>query len=305
MSSRGPDVGGVKVSRTDTSALEPRYLALLDVERHGWWSEENFETWRNLYVSEYARGFWVMDVLRKYVPSFQLPAARVLDVGCGDAGVIIALGEAGATVVGLETTAARLSRAAVRVEEHYVEAVLVAGLAEALPFSDGAFDLVILDNVLEHVTDRAQTLAEVHRVLAPGGILYMVTPKPYALNSLWNDPHYDLAGLVLMPRRMQVWYFERIRGGGEGTYDVGVIPTRRALRRMLHRAGFSPIASPRELWIHYLRERISRPDEIRSDVKRRIAGCAGRQEWLFRNRVARWFWDVSIGSNYFLAQRQD
>jgi SAM-dependent methyltransferase len=162
---------------------------------------------------------------------------------------------------------------------------------------------VILDNVLEHVEDRERTLTEIHRVLRPGGILYQVTPKPFALYSLWNDPHYDLAGLVLLPRRLQIWYFERVRGGGKGTYDVGVIPPRWRLRRMLRRAGFEILVSPRELWIHYLRSRISRPEEVRPGIKRLLARLLSRSGWPFTNALTRWLWDVSIGSNLFIVRR--
>nr|MBA2669287.1 class I SAM-dependent methyltransferase [Gemmatimonadota bacterium] len=196
-------------SRTDTSSVEPRYLALLEEERAGWWSSDNFDTWKNLYVSEYARGFFVLSVLERYVPEFEVRGSRVLDIGCGDAGVIIAIAEAGADVAGLELDEKSLRRARVRAEEHGVAATLSMGVAEALPFPDSSFDLVILDNVLEHVTDRPQTLREIRRVLRPDGFLYMVTPKPFSIYSLWNDPHYDLAGLVLLPRWLQIIYFEK------------------------------------------------------------------------------------------------
>jgi len=292
-----------RVSRTDTSHVEPRYLALLEEGRAAWWNSENFDTWKNLYVSEYARGFYVVDTINKYVPEFNVRGARVLDIGCGDAGVLIAFAERGAVTSGIELDEESIARARVRAEEHGVEVDLRSGVAEGLPWPDAAFDLVILDNVLEHVKDREQTLREIHRVLAPGGLLYMVTPKPFSAYSLWNDPHYDLAGLVLMPRRMQIWYFERLRGGGEGTYDVEVIPTRMTIRRMLRAAGFTPVVSPRELWVHYLRNRIADPAEVRPGLKRRLATYLTEREWPFRNAAARWFWDVSIGSNFFLARR--
>jgi 2-polyprenyl-3-methyl-5-hydroxy-6-metoxy-1,4-benzoquinol methylase len=293
-----------RVSRTDTTHVEPRYLALLERERATWWSSDNFDTWKNLYVSEYARGFYVIDVLRWYAPDFRVDGARVLDIGCGDAGVLIAFAEQGARATGIEFDEKSLARGNVRAEEHGVEVALGKGTAEALPFPAASFDLVILDNVLEHVGDREKTLAEIHRVLAPGGLLYMVTPKPFSLYSLWNDPHYDLAGLVLLPRRMQIWYFERVRGGGQGTYDVGVIPTRWRLRRLLDAAGFRPLISPRELWVNYLRDRISHPAEVRPGLKRELAGWLAARKWPFENPLLRWFWDVSIGSNFFLARRE-
>jgi 2-polyprenyl-3-methyl-5-hydroxy-6-metoxy-1,4-benzoquinol methylase len=292
-----------RVSRTDTSAVEPRYLAMLEAERAGWWSSENFDTWKNLYVSEYARGFYVVDTLRRYVKGFDPRGTRVLDIGCGDAGVLIAFAEQGSVCAGIELDEKSRERGLLRAEEHGVTIDFRSGVAEALPWADGSFDLVILDNVLEHVQDRPGTLREIHRVLRPGGLLYMVTPKPFSAYSLWNDPHYDLAGLVLMPRAMQIWYFEKLRGGGQGTYDVGVIPTRWRLRKLLAAAGFSVEVEPRELWVHYLRNRIARPDEVRPGLKRRLASYFTTRGWPFSNPAMRWFWDVSIGSNFFIARR--
>jgi SAM-dependent methyltransferase len=182
--------------------------------------------------------------------------------------------------------------------------LLAAGVAEALPFPDDSLDLVILDNVLEHVTDQTGTLREINRVLRSGGLLYMVTPKPLSLYSLWNDPHYDLAGLVLLPRALQILYFEKIRGGGEGTYDVGIIPTRWRLRRLLDETGFESLVSPRELWVNYLRDRISRPNEVRPGLKQRLARALATRSWPFENRIMRWFWDVAIGSNFFIARQR-
>jgi 2-polyprenyl-3-methyl-5-hydroxy-6-metoxy-1,4-benzoquinol methylase len=293
----------VRASRTDLSQAEPKYIARLEAERATWWSSDNFDTWKNLYVSEYPRGFYVADTLRRFA-GFEAQGKRVLDIGCGDAGVLIALAEQGATCAGIELDEKSLERAAFRAEEHGVAIDLRRGVAEDLPWPDASFDLVILDNVLEHVTDRPKTLEEIHRVLAPGGLLYMVTPKPLSLYSLWNDPHYDLAGLVLMPRRMQIWYFERVRGGGEGTYDVGVIPTRWRLRRLLQAAGFAPVVPPRDLWVHYLRNRIARPEEVRPGLKRRLASWLAGRSWPFENPAMKWMWDVAIGSNFFIARRE-
>lgn len=292
------------VSRSDTSAIEPRYLALLEAERAVWWDPDNFETWKNLYVSEYARGHQVIDTLRKYLPRLRIDGADILDVGCGDAGVPIAFAEAGARAAGIEPHEPSVRRGRVRAEEHGVDVDLRHGIAEELPYPDASFDLVLLDNVLEHVGDRRRTLTEIHRVLRPQGVLYVVTPKPFALHSLWRDPHYDLPGLVLLPRRVQVWYFEKVRGAGAGAYGVGRIPTRWGLRRLLKGAGFEEEVGPRELWIHYLRERIARPEEIRPGVKRRLAGWLAGRRWVFENPALRWLWDVVVGSNIVIAGKR-
>jgi SAM-dependent methyltransferase len=293
---------GSRPSRSDTRAVEPRYLAALEAERAGWWKAENFEQWKNLYVSEYARGFQVLETLRRTVPGFEPRGLRMADVGCGDAGLAIAFAEAGARVAALETSPASVARGRLRAEEHGAEVDLRQGVAESLPWADASFDLVVLDNVLEHVQDRERTLSEIHRVLAAGGIVYLVTPKPFALSSILSDPHYQLAGLTLMPRPLQVWYFERIRGGGRGNYGVGVIPARRGVRRLLRRAGFRELTDPRQLWIDYLRARIATPEEI-APRKRAAARWLSRQGWIFAARPTRLLLDLALGSNFFIACR--
>lgn len=285
-----------------SAAAEERYLAKLESARADWWSSGNFDTWKRLYAGEYPRGFLIIETLRKYAPELRVEGANVLDVGCGDAGALIAFAEKGAKCAGIECFDTSLERGRLRAADHGVDVDLKKGVAESIPFPDASFDLVMLDNVLEHVTDRPGTLREVRRVLKPGGLLYMVTPKPFSLYSLWNDPHYDLAGLVLMPRSMQIWYFEKVRGGGKGTYDVGVIPTRRKIRKLLDEAGFRITVSPRELWINYLRDRVSRPEEVRAGIKRRMSEYITSRSWPFENRFMRWFWDVSVGSNFIIAK---
>jgi 2-polyprenyl-3-methyl-5-hydroxy-6-metoxy-1,4-benzoquinol methylase len=298
-----PERNVIQGSDADTARLEPRYLALLEAERTRWWSSANFDKWKSHYISEYGRGSFIIGTLRHFLPGFEPLGTQVLDVGCGDAGVLIAFAETGARVSGIEPYAQSVRRGRVRAEEHGIEADIREGVAEALPYPDSSFDLVLLDNVLEHVEDRDRTLAEVHRVLRPGGTLYLVTPKPFALYSLWSDPHYSMAGLVLLPRPVQVWYFERVRGGGKGNYGVGVIPTRTGVLRMLRRHGFRSMVSPRELWINYLRTKISRPGELSSGLKRRLARSVARTPWVTENAAMRALWDVSIGSNFFIARR--
>jgi SAM-dependent methyltransferase len=281
----------------------PRYLSLLERERSEWWSSGNFDKWKAHYISEYPRGHFILATLGRYLPGFDPRGLRVLDVGCGDAGVMVAFAEAGARVSGIEPYGRSVERGRVRAEEHGVEADIREGFAEALPFPDGSFDLVLLDNVLEHVQDRDRTLPEIHRVLRPGGTLYLVTPKPFAIHSIVSDPHYSLAGLVLLPRPLQVWYFERVRGGGEGSYGVGVIPTRRGVLRMLRRHGFESLVSPRELWINYVREKVSSPAGLSTELKRRLAGWVAETHWVTESRVMRVLWDVALGSNFFIARR--
>jgi SAM-dependent methyltransferase len=54
--------------------------------------------------------------------------------------------------------------------------------ADQLPVDDGAFDAVLLTQVLEHVPDPARVLAEIHRTLKPGGVLVLTAPLVWELH---------------------------------------------------------------------------------------------------------------------------
>jgi SAM-dependent methyltransferase len=58
----------------------------------------------------------------------------------------------------------------------------------ALPYTDGYFDLLIANHVLEHVEDDRLAVAEIARVLKPGGYAILQTPYSEVLERTWEDP---------------------------------------------------------------------------------------------------------------------
>lgn len=61
----------------------------------------------------------------------------------------------------------------------------------AMPFEDASFDVVIANHVLEHVDDDRRALAEIHRVLHPGGHAILQTPYSRKLHHTWSDGGID------------------------------------------------------------------------------------------------------------------
>jgi ubiquinone/menaquinone biosynthesis C-methylase UbiE len=111
-------------------------------------------------------------VLKSVLPS--LAGIRILDVGCGSGGLARLLVEEGAEVTGVDPNPQALTAARTRVPAARFE----EASAEALPFEDAAFDVVLVVNALHHVPldamDRA--VAEAARVARPGGWLIVLEP---------------------------------------------------------------------------------------------------------------------------------
>ena len=114
------------------------------------------------------------DFGRRYVlDPVMLPRAlacaprRALDVGCGEGRFCRMLRQRGIDTVGLDPTPALLARA----RKRDADGTYVDGVAEQLPFDDGAFDLVVSYLTLIDIPDVQAAIAEMARVLAPGGTL--------------------------------------------------------------------------------------------------------------------------------------
>ena len=100
------------------------------------------------------------------------PGAAVLDVASGTAGVAIQLARRmGARVVGVDLTEQMLRRGSANVTRARLggRIGLVAGQAEQLPFPDASFDALTFTYLLRYVDDPQATLAELARVVRPGG----------------------------------------------------------------------------------------------------------------------------------------
>lgn len=127
----------------------------------------------------------------------QVPGARVLSSGCGFGGSLLAWRDAGAAVaVGVEVEPDYLRLSALRTAD-LAGAGVVSYDGARLPFADATFDIVESMDVIEHTPDPLVYLRELRRVLAPSGVILLVTP-----NRLWPvEQHLGIAGPPWLPVR--------------------------------------------------------------------------------------------------------
>ncbi|SDL20568.1 Methyltransferase domain-containing protein [Glycomyces sambucus] len=113
---------------------------------------------------------------------------RVLDVGCGPGPLFASLRERGAEVTGVEPSAKMLELARGRLGD---DALLLQGdLNDPLPFADGAFDLAVASLVLHYLEDWSGPLAELKRVLVPGGRLVVAVNHPFVYKVIHPEGNY-------------------------------------------------------------------------------------------------------------------
>jgi SAM-dependent methyltransferase len=112
-------------------------------------------------------------------------STRVLDIGCGDGQVSRLAARLGAEVVGVDPTWNCVSVAAARGGGP----VFARAGAAALPFADATFDAVVACLVFEHIREVDAAIAEVSRVLQPGGrfCFFLNHPLLQTPNSGWID----------------------------------------------------------------------------------------------------------------------
>lgn len=105
------------------------------------------------------------------------PGHRVLDLGCGTGTLTLQIKQAqpGAVVIGLDGDADVLRRAAAKRHRVGIAFDLVESFSDRLPFADESFDRVLCSLLLHHLTTdvKHRTLAEVYRVLRPGGQVHI------------------------------------------------------------------------------------------------------------------------------------
>jgi SAM-dependent methyltransferase len=97
------------------------------------------------------------------------PGKKVLDVGCGPGWITVMYAQGGARLTAVDLTLSAVKLAKGFLAYRGLAALVQQANAEALPFEDDSFDLVVSSGVLHHTPDFMKAMRECHRVLRPGG----------------------------------------------------------------------------------------------------------------------------------------
>lgn len=165
----------------------------------------------------------------------------VLDVGCGQGIDVCEYALAGATVTGIDLTPRHVELARQHLDELGLEGTIVEGDAEALPFPDSTFDRVSSNGVLHHTPDLPRALAEIHRVLRPGGratvIVYNRNSGHYWLEQVLRFG--ILQRLLLSERTMANVLSRNVERSSIGARPLVRVYSRKQLHHLFASAGFT------------------------------------------------------------------
>lgn len=145
---------------------------LYDREAHTWWDENSFlsilRTSVNPLRVEYFNHCMTSLGIEK-------EGFKILDIGCGGGYLSEEMAKMGYRVTGIDPSASSIAAARQHAAQSALSIDYRIGKAESLPFADASFEAVTCVDVLEHVDDLSKTIAEIARVLKPGGLFMFDT----------------------------------------------------------------------------------------------------------------------------------
>lgn len=134
-----------------------------------------------------------LEMIRRYVP---LEGARVLDIGCGLGAYVRRFRDFTPHAYGIDIDLPRVIEGAQNGLPN-----LAVGVGEALPYRDGVFDGVLLNEVIEHVTDDRETIREALRVTRRGGRVVIFAPNrfyPFETHGVYIGRKYVFGNIPLV-----------------------------------------------------------------------------------------------------------
>jgi len=217
------------------------------------------------------------------------PNLNVLDIGAAQGRGLIALNRLGFTACGVEPWDEAREVAKELAAQENCQIQIEKGWAEDIPFGDDSFDLVIAMSVMEHVVDLEKSLAEIYRVLRPGGLFWFnsassVCPRQNEIGAFPAFGWYPDA----IKRKIMIWAQHNkpeLVGYTEAPALHWWTPSK--ANRLLRGVGFN------EIWDRWDLRKLEEESGLRQKILRSIK----------QYRLARFFADVAVGGCSYAARK--
>jgi SAM-dependent methyltransferase len=186
--------------------LTPAELALIETHLREQYQGVFDDKMIEAHLREYVESRMAENLAAVIADSSQ-QGTTLLDIGAGYGAFVLSCRRYGLDAKGIEIAAFEIGIARQRLARAELGAdpveVFTQGDAGRLPFADNTFQFVSLLNVIEHVPDYRQVLAEAVRIVRPGGKLLIVCPNYAAFR---NEAHYLVPWVPFFPRPLAMAY---------------------------------------------------------------------------------------------------
>jgi 2-polyprenyl-6-hydroxyphenyl methylase / 3-demethylubiquinone-9 3-methyltransferase len=190
----------------------------------GWWDEAGELHGLRTSMNPARFGYFRRVLAATLGPA--VDGATLLDVGCGGGFLAEEFAQLGCRVTGVDPSVASLQAARRHADDEGLAIVYRHGRGERLPADDDEFDVVCCCDVLEHVDDVDAVVAEIARVLRPGGVF------------LYDTINRTRASRLVVIKLMQEWRWSSWVPAGLHDWDRFVTPEE--LGQMMRGVGLRP-----------------------------------------------------------------
>ena len=169
-----------------------RDLVVKLTESFSW--RKDFSEWQKgrIWQENYQEN--IINFLERFIPD--LKNKKILDLGCGMGGFLVAMKRKGYDIQGLDPNPDYCEITKLRGKRYNLDVEVINGSGEQMPFGENSFDFIYCNEVLEHCENPTQLLKESYRVLRPRGQIYITVINRFG----FKDPHYHLRFINWLPR---------------------------------------------------------------------------------------------------------
>lgn len=170
----------------------------MEIEVKPFWLDEkhpNYELWKRTRDLAVERGNFVLKVISQYRDCKNL---TVLDLGCGEGGTSAIFSENN-NVVSLDINKIKLLTLPVNNK--------IIGNIDEIPFKSGSFNIIILQDVIEHLSLTNEFFDSLYSLLRKDGLIYLSTPNKYSIINFISDPHWNFPFISVLERETIRKYF--------------------------------------------------------------------------------------------------
>lgn len=185
----------------------------------------NYQRWKRAREISWYRAEFVKSVVSNFISCSNL---KILDIGSG-MGTTAKLFALENFVISFERKIEHL-----KLQKSSGSLSLIAGDAANLPFKHNRFDVIILQDSIEHLKLKNDFFDQLHKILKAEGLIYLSTPNRFSVLNILADPHWGLPGVSLLKReKIKKYFLKHFRKNDYNREDIAELFSLKFVTKMI------------------------------------------------------------------------